>query len=165
MSADDENTPSLSDLLSDVKPLKQDTITPVPPRRRKGVSSSVTGSFIRADNMDRPDSFHRSGLRPATLKKLRRGELRPQRTLDLHGYSRDRAQRMLESFLCHCVSNGHRQVLIIHGKGRRSEQQISVLKQMTRAILTTTDTVLAFAPAQPGDGGDGAVYVYLKSHH
>lgn len=148
---------------ADVKPLEQDRVAPTrpiqPPRRREERSQN---HFHRADYSAHPDSFHRGGLQRATLRNFRRGGIRPECRLDLHGYPRDRAQRTLEAFLYRAGTRGHRCVLIIHGKGQRSEARVAVLRQMVRAVLFADPEVIAYFPAQPRDGGEGAVYAYLK---
>ena len=61
--------------------------------------------------------------------------------------------------------SGKRCVLIVHGRGLNSPDQIPVLKESLRVWLgqkRTGKTVLAFATARPQDGGAGAVYVLLR---
>jgi DNA-nicking Smr family endonuclease len=52
-------------------------------------------------------------------------------------------------------------VRIIHGKGRRSDQQGPVLKPAVAAWLRRRNEVLAYCSARPVDGGSGALYVLL----
>jgi DNA-nicking Smr family endonuclease len=56
-------------------------------------------------------------------------------------------------------------VLIIHGRGRRSKDQIPVLKERLKVWLSRGRVgrgVLAFCTARPADGGAGALYVLLR---
>jgi DNA-nicking Smr family endonuclease len=54
-------------------------------------------------------------------------------------------------------------VRIVHGKGLRSPQKISILRQLVRGWLMQRDEVLAYCQAKPQDGGEGALLVLLRS--
>ena len=105
------------------------------------------------------------GFDPQVMKRLRTGGFRIQGTLDLHGLTRERAQAALEPFILNARRDAHRCVLVITGKGLNSEDQVPVLKTSLETWLTRgrlSRHVLAFCPAQPSDGGTGAVYVLLR---
>ena len=56
-------------------------------------------------------------------------------------------------------------MLIVHGRGLHSKDQIPVLKDALRSWLErgpVARAVLAFTTARPHDGGAGAVYVLLR---
>lgn len=57
------------------------------------------------------------GLDSRRWKELRRGRLRPERTLDLHGRFAQEAHGMVRDFLAGAVADGLRCVCIITGKG------------------------------------------------
>lgn len=104
-----------------------------------------------------------NGLNRMTLRKLRRGEWPPQDSLDLHGLNSEAARRLLVDFLYHATQNSLRCVIVIHGKGWRSEGREGILKTLTRHWLTQYPQVLAFCEAPQKAGGGGAVLVLLKS--
>ena len=106
-----------------------------------------------------------SGLDPALVRKLRRGEFSVQAHLDLHGKSRGEAKGEVDAFLRRSREQGKRCVLLVHGRGLHSKDQVPVLKDALRSWLATARFgrhVLAFATARPQDGGAGAVYVLLR---
>ena len=106
-----------------------------------------------------------AGLDPAVVKKLRRGEYAVQDHVDLHGLTREEAKRSVEHFLRSARGGGKRCVLVVHGRGNHSKDQVPVLKEALRSWLATARFgrhVLAFATARPQDGGAGAVYVLLR---
>jgi DNA-nicking Smr family endonuclease len=106
-----------------------------------------------------------SGLDPALVRKLRRGEFSVQAHLDLHGKSRAEAKGEVDAFLRRSREQGKRCVLLVHGRGLHSKDQVPVLKDALRNWLATARFgrhVLAFATARPQDGGAGAVYVLLR---
>ena len=105
--------------------------------------------------------FERPGIQKAVLKKLRGGRLRVDSSLDLHGSTIDQARQLLIGFFEECRQFDHRHVIIVHGKGFRSEHK-PVIKPLVNRWLREADEVLAFCSAQPKDGGTGAVYVLLR---
>ena len=50
------------------------------------------------------------------MRRLRAGKLRPERVVDLHGFSQDQAYRSLCNAIARAVDEGVRCVLIIHGR-------------------------------------------------
>ena len=71
----------------------------------------------------------------------------------------------VDAFLTRAHRSGHRCVLIIHGRGLNSKDQIPVLKSRVTTWLrrgTWARWVLAFTSARPCDGGAGALYVLLR---
>ena len=108
---------------------------------------------------------HARGLDPRVVRRLRRGELAVQAHVDLHGLLKDEAKAELESFLARSRQQGKRCVLVVHGRGLHSKDQVPVLKEALKRWMHTARFarhVLGFATARPHDGGAGAVYVLLK---
>ena len=106
-----------------------------------------------------------AGLDASLVRKLRRGEFAVQGHVDLHGMTREEAKGAVERFLRASRNAGKRCVLVVHGRGLHSKDQLPVLKEALRTWLSTARFarhVLAFATAQPADGGAGAVYVLLR---
>lgn len=106
-----------------------------------------------------------AGLDQGLVRKLRRGEFAVQGHVDLHGMTRDEAKRAVDAFLRSSRSAGKRCVLLVHGRGLHSKDQLPVLKDALRTWLSTARFgrhVLAFATARPADGGAGALYVLLR---
>lgn len=114
------------------------------------------------------------GVDRRTQLRLRRGQLPVEARLDLHGLSRERAHAGLNAFLARQAALGRRCVLVITGKGRpdwqqpawgSEERETGVIRRSLPGWLVdhpNKDRVLAFAPAQPQDGGAGAWYVLLR---
>lgn len=109
------------------------------------------------------------GASPGTdrnlLRALRRGDFSVQGRLDLHGMTQAEAKEAVERFLTDSRRAGRRCVLIVHGRGLHSKDQLPVLKAQMKTWLSQKrigQMVLAFATARPQDGGAGAVYVLLR---
>jgi DNA-nicking Smr family endonuclease len=108
---------------------------------------------------------HVRGLDPRVVRRLRRGEFAVQAHVDLHGLLKDEAKTELETFLTRSRQQGRRCVLIVHGRGLHSKDQVPILKEALKRWMHTARFarhVLGFATARPHDGGAGAIYVLLK---
>jgi DNA-nicking Smr family endonuclease len=108
---------------------------------------------------------HVVGLDPRLLRRLRRGDYSWQAHLDLHGMTAAEARDALEAFVTTSVRDGHRCLLVVHGRGLNSKDQTPVLKERMKTWLARgriARHVLAFATARPCDGGTGALYVLLR---
>lgn len=98
-----------------------------------------------------------------TGDRFRRGELSIDGRIDLHGMTQAQAHHALAGFVHRAWNEGRRCVLVITGKG--SFGSLGVLRQATPRWLADPalrPMVLAIQPAQPKDGGDGALYVLIK---
>jgi DNA-nicking Smr family endonuclease len=105
------------------------------------------------------------GADPELLLKLRRGDFSIQAHYDLHGMTAAEAREAVERFILSSVIKGFRCVLIIHGRGLNSQDHMPVLKERMSSWLKRgrlKRLVLAFATAQPCDGGAGAMYLLLR---
>ncbi|GEJ55764.1 Smr/MutS family protein [Anaeromyxobacter diazotrophicus] len=105
------------------------------------------------------------GLDPAIVRRLRRGEFAVQGHLDLHGLTREEAKAAVDGYLKQARSAGKRCVLLVHGRGLHSKDQVPILKEAVKTWFATARFgrhVLAFASARPVDGGAGALYVLLR---
>ena len=110
-----------------------------------------------------PDSysFQRNGIQSKLFNRLKRGQIKPQDTLDLHGLTGQEARQIVGQFITQCQDRGIQCALIIHGKGHQSKGP-AILKPLTAQLLKDTPSVMAYHLAKPRDGGAGALYVLLK---
>ena len=103
-------------------------------------------------------------------RKIKRGTVEIGGRIDLHGMTRDEAHRAVRRFLFAMADDGARMALVITGKGRskefgRNESNDGVLRgEFPRWLAegTLARIVLAWRPAAPRHGGDGAFYVLLR---
>ncbi len=96
--------------------------------------------------------------------RLRRGRMRPEARLDLHGHTLDNALRALNGFIDRAAHEGMRCVLVITGKGPVGRAGGTIRSEFPRWLnrADLRPRILAFAEAQPRDGGAGAFYVLLR---
>jgi DNA-nicking Smr family endonuclease len=96
-------------------------------------------------------------------KRVRRGQVEIAASIDLHGYTQDRAQAALSSFLRRQHAEGARVVIAVTGKGRGGEE--GVLRRRLPHWLDAPDIrslIAGYAQAHRNHGGAGAYYVFLK---
>ena len=106
--------------------------------------------------------FSTDGPQKKLLKKLRKGQLPREAVLDLHRKTLRDAAQIVHDFLQAAIETGCRCVLVIHGKGSRSQPGEPKMKNQLALWLQNHDGVLAFCSALPEDGGTGALYVLLR---
>ncbi|MFO7831994.1 MAG: Smr/MutS family protein [Desulfuromonadaceae bacterium] len=99
------------------------------------------------------------------MRQLRKGRIRPEASLDLHGCYRDEARKKVRTFLESRQRQGMKTVLIITGRGLRSKGGESVLRSDIEAYLRTRAKawVVEWGRAPKQYGGDGALVVFLRA--
>ena len=115
----------------------------------------------------RPSALdHFAGIDRANAERLKRGLHRIEARLDLHGKTEAEAHHALAAFIHSSAEAGRRCVLIITGRGLGPTGP-GVLKRAVPRWLEGVELrrkILAIAPAQPRDGGAGALYLLLRRH-
>ncbi|HDY95246.1 MAG: Smr/MutS family protein [Sulfitobacter litoralis] len=105
--------------------------------------------------------------------KLKRGKMRPEGRIDLHGMTLDRAHPALTKFILGSHAKGRRLVLVITGKGKMRDEggpipvRHGVLRHQVPQWLSMpplSSAVLQVSQAHISHGGGGAYYVYLRRH-
>jgi DNA-nicking Smr family endonuclease len=167
--------------VADARPLssagRQRVAPPPPAQERRAVtdpdaealaelSDLVTGNepFDIASSVEFVEAAA-AGIDRRLIRRLRAGDFAYQAHLDLHGMTAEQARTSVDRFLLRAYRNGQRCVLIVHGRGLNSKDQIPVLKTRLATWLTRGSwarLVLAFTSARPCDGGPGALYVLLR---
>ena len=105
-----------------------------------------------------------TGVDARAVTRLRRGQTRPEARLDLHNHTLEQAHRALAQFIERAAADGRRCVLVITGKGRIGQAGGTIRSEFPSWLNQgrLRPRILAFAEAQPKDGGAGAFYVLLK---
>ncbi len=105
------------------------------------------------------------------FERLRRGKLKPEARIDLHGMTLDQARPALMAFLMASHAQSRRLVLVITGKGKHSDDASPIpsrrgaLRHNVPVWLQQTplaQIVQQVAPAHTRHGGHGALYVFLR---
>ena len=104
------------------------------------------------------------GVSRSDFAKLRRGALRVEREVDLHGLNAADAKTALEACLEQALDEGERCVRAIHGRGLHSPGD-PVLRDALPGWLMGgrfAAKLLGFVPAPQRQGGSGATLVWLR---
>ena len=97
------------------------------------------------------------------LRQLKRGNIRLDFQLDLHGLTRDEGVKCLAEFIGGAYQRGQKAVLVITGKGNRSPGEPVLQGAVTGWLREKGKAMVAeFAPAPRDLGGSGALVVFLK---
>ena len=116
----------------------------------------------RVANPRPPEATPLGPLEVAAGKKVRRGQVRIDRRIDLHGLTLAEARNALLSSLVRASNRNQRCVLVITGKGPQLQ---GALRQALPGWLGEADLrplVATYAPAHAKHGGAGAWYVFVR---
>ena len=102
-------------------------------------------------------------------KRLSRGLVSPDTTIDLHGHTLHSAHDLLEAALQRAVSRGDRVILLVTGKPPRPESERPHARGAIRAAVGDwlfasrfAGQIAAVRGAHPRHGGHGALYIILR---
>ena len=97
------------------------------------------------------------------------------KTIDLHGFSLDNANKAVEEFITKCFEEDINKIIVITGKGLRSRnnsnpylsKDLSILKYSVPEFIQSNKNLMKkikkVKEADIEDGGKGAFYIYLKN--
>ena len=98
------------------------------------------------------------------------------RSIDLHGYTLDEANKTIEDFINKAFSENINKLIIVTGKGLHSEndkdpyvsKDLGILKYSVPEFITNNASLMnminEITDAKIEDGGGGAFYIFLKKN-
>ena len=98
------------------------------------------------------------------------------RSIDLHGYTLDEANKITENFITRAFSENIYKLIIVTGKGLHSENEkdpyvskdLSILKYSVPEFISNNRNLMSMineiTDAKIEDGGEGALYIFLKKN-
>ena len=123
------------------------------------------GSFIKSkDKIYNKDSSNETNIRRKISTK----------TIDLHGYSLENANKTINEYIKNCFSENIKRLIVITGKGLRSNTQndpyvskdLSILKysvpEFIKSNMDLMKLIKEIKSADIEEGGKGALIIYLK---
>jgi len=96
------------------------------------------------------------------------------KSIDLHGYSLDKANKAIENFIIKSYQENINKLIVVTGKGIHSQNEkdpyvskdLSILKYSVPEFIKNNQKlmkkIIEFRDAEIKDGGSGAFYIYLK---
>ena len=150
--------------MADVRRLDPGAAPPGGPPPRSPDPPSPPPPSPSARDLPRLEAGGAAGIDARTATRLKRGLIRPEARLDLHGMTLDEAHRAVAGFIARCAAERLRCAIVITGKGRLGAESGTLRAELPRwlGLAATRARVLAFAEARPRDGGAGACYVLLR---
>ena len=103
-------------------------------------------------------------------------EIKKVLKLDLHGSSLRESNEMVKKFISESFNLGYKKLLIVTGKGLRSKsydnpyvsEKLSVLRYSVPEFINNNENlnskIISISEADLKDGGDGAIYIFLKNN-
>ena len=102
-------------------------------------------------------------------RRLSRGLVAPETSLDLHGHTLTSAHAMLDAGLSRAIARGDRVLLLVTGKPPRPEAERPYARGAIRAAVADwiaasrhADRIAAIRQAHPRHGGTGALYIVFR---
>jgi len=98
------------------------------------------------------------------------------RSIDLHGYTLDEANKTIEDFINKAFSENINKLIVVTGKGLHSENEkdpyvskdFGILKYSVPEFITNNASLMnminEITDAKIEDGGGGAFYIFLKKN-
>jgi DNA-nicking Smr family endonuclease len=102
-------------------------------------------------------------------RRLSSGSAQPDRTLDLHGHSLDRAWEAIDRELESAIASNDRVLLLITGHERRGDPplergRIRAAVHDWLAVSRHASRIAAVRPAHRRHGGGGSLYIILRKN-
>ncbi len=161
---DDPERALLDEAMRDVRPLSGRSKLAPPPQSRRPVRPPRRAGDAPARFQIDSQGERLQGIAPGIdrghLQRLRRGQVRAERELDLHGLRVAEARDAVAEALAAALAGDERCVRIVHGRGLHSRGG-AVLRQQLADWLADPPhgaRVMAFASTRDG----GATYVLLR---
>ena len=98
------------------------------------------------------------------------------RSIDLHGYTLDEANKSIESFIIKSYQENINKLIVVTGKGMHSQNEkdpyvskdLSILKYSVPEFISNNKNLMKIIyemkDAKIEDGGGGAFYIFLKKN-
>lgn len=142
---------------------------PPPPRQKPVKLPPSMPSYTPSGKPGRPAG---QVIEPKLRRKLGRGQVEIDGTIDLHGMRQAEAHAALSRFIHARVARGDRSLLVITGKGLKKvdgDASVIIERGVLRSMLPIWLSEPSLAPfiagwdvSAQGHGGEGAYYVRLR---
>ena len=113
---------------------------------------------------------------PNKDNKFKRKTILKTKSIDLHGYTLEEANRSIENFITKSYEDGINKLIVVTGKGLHSQNEkdpyvsknLSILKYSVPEFISNNNRLMKIIyemkDAKIEDGGAGAFYILLKKH-
>jgi DNA-nicking Smr family endonuclease len=136
----------------------------------------LTDSISKKDKKDWQTFISSNEKLPNKDLKLKQHSLIKTKSIDLHGYTLDEANKVINNFIKNCYEEKVNKIIVVTGKGLHSENEknpyvskdLSILKYSIPEYISNNESLMSvineIRDAKIEDGGSGAFYIFLKKN-
>jgi DNA-nicking Smr family endonuclease len=135
----------------------------------------LTKKISKKDKEDWDSFITSSEKLPNKDDKFQKRVSKKIKSIDLHGYNLDEANRYVEDFIIKSYDENIYKIIVVTGKGLHSQNEkdpyvsknLSILKYSIPEFIENNfdlmKKIIEIKDAKIEDGGSGAFYIYLKN--
>ena len=136
----------------------------------------MTDNISQKDKKDWENFISKKERLPDKDNKLSKKITFKTRSIDLHGYTLEDANKSIESFIIKSYQDKINKLIVVTGKGIHSQNEkdpyvsknLSILKYSVPEFISNNKNLMKIIyemkDAKIEDGGSGAFYIYLKKN-
>ena len=136
----------------------------------------MTDSISKKDKKDWQTFISSNEKLPNKDLKSKQHSLIKTKSIDLHGYTLDEANKVINNFIKNCYEKKVNKIIVVTGKGLHSENEknpyvskdLSILKYSIHEYISNNKSLMnvinEIKDAKIEDGGSGAFYIFLKKN-
>ena len=136
----------------------------------------MTDNITEKDKKDWENFLSKSEKLPNKDFKIDKKKSFKIRSIDLHGYTLEEANKSIESFIIKSYQENINKLIVVTGKGIHSQNEkdpyvskdLSILKYSVPEFISNNKHLMKIIyemkDAKIEDGGGGAFYIYLKKN-
>ena len=134
----------------------------------------MTDNISEKDKKDWENFISKNEKLPNKDIKIKKNLSFKTRSIDLHGYTLEEANKSVENFIVKSSKEKINKLIIVTGKGIHSQNEknpyvskdLSILKYSVPEFIKNNNNlmkkIIELKEAEISDGGSGAFYIYLK---
>ena len=136
----------------------------------------MTDNISEKDKIDWENFLSKDEKLPNKDIKLENKNSFKTRSIDLHGYTLEEANKYIEDFIIKSYQKKINKLIVVTGKGIHSQNEkdpyvskdLSILKYSVPEFISNNNNLMKIIyeikDAKIEDGGSGAFYIYLKKN-
>ena len=136
----------------------------------------MTDNISDKDKKDWNNFINSKEKLPNKDTKFNKKKIFETRSIDLHGYTLDAANKTIEDFINKAFLENVNKIIVVTGKGIHSDNEkdpyvskdLSILKYSVPEFISNNTSLMSMineiTDAKIEDGGSGAFYIFLKKN-
>ena len=136
----------------------------------------MTDNISDKDKKDWNNFINSKEKLPNKDTKFNKKKIFETRSIDLHGYTLDAANKTIEDFINKAFLENVNKIIVVTGKGIHSDNEkdpyvskdLSILKYSVPEFISNNTSLMSMinqiTDAKIEDGGGGAFYIFLKKN-